>query len=195
MASSESIFRTLGSSNHTLNIREENDFYATDPIAMELLLNEETFSNDIWECACGEGHLSEVLKERGYNVYSTDIIDRGYGDGVLDFLNYNGNFCGDIITNPPYKFAEEFVRKAIDVVEDGNKVAMFLRVLFLEGKSRKKLFEELPPKYVYISSGRICCCKNGDFSKENKKYAGALAYAWFIWEKGYTGNTIIKWFN
>lgn len=69
--------------------------------------------NQIWECACGEGHLSKVLENRGYKVYSTDLIDRGFGDGNIDFLKYDGKkiHC-DILTNPPYKYAKEFVKKS-----------------------------------------------------------------------------------
>ncbi len=69
---------------------------------------------------------------------------------------------------------------------------MFLKVLFLEGKARKELFNKYPPKTVYISSSRINCAKNGDFDTYT---SSAIAYAWFIWEKGYCGETIIKWTN
>ena len=57
---------------------EPNDYYATEPRAIELLLDLESFSDHIWEPACGEGHLSKVLEKKGYNVYSTDLIERGY---------------------------------------------------------------------------------------------------------------------
>ena len=100
-----------------------------------------------------------------------------------------------IVTNPPYKYAMEFAEKAIECVTDGHKVAMFLKIQFLEGKARRLLFDKYPPKCIYVSTGRISCCKNGDFSKESRKNNSAQAYAWFIWEKGYTGDTIIKWFN
>ena len=78
-------FVTLAASNHSEGEREENDYYATDPKAVEMLLDVESFNPRIWECACGEGHISEVLKNHGYNVWSTDLIDRGYGD-VKDFF-------------------------------------------------------------------------------------------------------------
>lgn len=193
---SDGVFRTVGATNHKIGERQTEDYYATDPKALELLLNEVSFSDKVWECACGEGHLSRVLQSRGHDVLSTDIVDRGFGDGVIDFLKYNGKFDGDIITNPPYKYALEFVKHALDIVPDGNNVAMLLRVLFLEGRKRRDFFEKFPPKKIYISSGRINCCKNGDFNKKDRKGKySALAYAWFIWEKGYSGETIIKWFN
>ena len=191
--SDKSIVSCLAASNHTALERAKNDFYATDPKAMELLLEQEKFSQNVWEPACGAGHLSEVLKEHGYTVKSTDLIDRGYGVGNVDFLNSNEHFDGDIITNPPYKEALGFVSKSLDSIPTGHKVAMFLKLLFLEGKNRKKFFQEDPPKVIYVSSSRLNCARNGDF--ESFPYNSAVCYAWFVWEKGYKGNPIVKWIN
>ena len=190
-----SIYKTLGASNHTDKERENNDYYATEPKAIELLCDLETFSPTIWECACGEGHLSKVLIGRGYKVISSDLIDRGYGKGDIDFLKCDKEFDGDIITNPPYKYAKEFVEHALEIVTNGHKVAMFLKVQFLEGKARKELFEKHPPKTIYVSSSRLLCAKNGDFKKMRDGGGSAVAYAWFIWEKGFKGDTIVRWFN
>lgn len=187
-----SIYKTLGASNHTDDKREQNDYYATDPIAIDLLLQEETFNKNIWECACGEGYMSERLKDNGFDVYSTDLIDRGYQDDILDFLNSDITFDGDIITNPPYKYAKAFIEKSLDTVKDGNKVAMFLKLTFLESKGRKSLFEKHPFKTLYVCSGRISCAKNGDFEKYP---SSAVAYGWYVWEKGFTGEPTIKWIN
>lgn len=98
-------------------------------------------------------------------------------------------FDGDIITNPPYKFAQEFVEHALELIKDGNKVCMFLKVQFMEGKGRRKLYQEKPPKTIWVSSSRIPCGKNGEFKES------MVAYAWYVWEKGYKGPTTIKWFN
>lgn len=160
---------------------------------MELLLELETFSPNIWECACGEGHLAKVLTAKGYNVIASDLIERGYGFGGVDFLKSTEPFDGDIITNPPYKFAQDFVEHALEVVTGNHKVAMFLKVQFLEGKARRKLFEKHPPRRIYVSSSRLKCAMNGDFERYEKH--SAVAYAWFVWEKGYKGNTIVRWFN
>ena len=99
---------------------------------------------------------------------------------------------GFIITNPPYKYALEFVQKALDSVQPGKKVAMFLKLQFLEGKSRKQFFLHNPPKVVYVSSSRLICAMNGEFEKYP---SSAVAYAWFVWEKGFKGDPIIKWIN
>lgn len=192
----QSIFKMLGASNHTEKERQKEDYYATDPIAVELLLDLETFNKDVWECACGERHLSKVLEKRGFNVRSSDIIKRCDDIEEYDFLGMeNIEWKGDIITNPPYKYAKEFVYKALQIIPKGNKIAMFLRVQFLEGKERKQLFTNFPPTKVLVSSSRILCAKNAEFEKMKQGGGSAVAYAWFIWQKGYKGDTIIKWFN
>lgn len=188
----KSIYTTLGASNHTEGERQQHDYYATEPRAVELLLQEETFFKKIWEPACGEGHISKVLKAHGYDVVSTDLIDRGYGDETLDFFAYSISCDYDIVTNPPYKYAKEFVEHALDLVTDGHKVAMFLKLTFLEGQARKKMFEVYPPKKIYVFSSRVKCAKNGDFDTIG---SSAVAYAWFVWEKGFKGSPIIKWIN
>lgn len=191
-----SIYVTLGASNHTEKDRVGKDYYATEPKATELLLAEEAFSKKVWEPACGGGHMAKVLIEHGYDVRCTDITEREMGnvpyDGNLDFLEYSGKFSGDIVTNPPYKIALDFIKKAINVIKTGHKVAMFLKLQFLEGKSRKKFFSEHPPQTVYVSSSRLICAGNGDFEKYK---SSVVAYAWFVWQKGYKGDTVIRWIN
>lgn len=59
---------------------------------------------------------------------------------------------------------KKLLKKYLDKLTK-NKVVMFLKVLFLEGKERKKFFEENPPKVIYVASGRLNCAKNGDFEK------------------------------
>ena len=182
--------RTLATSSRGVGERQENDYYATEPKAVELLLEKETFSINLLEPSCGEGHISKVLSEHGYNVTSSDLISRGYGD-TKNFFDYN-NFNGNIITNPPYKVALDFVKHSLEIIPDGKKVAMFLELQFLEGKARKEFYKTNPPKKIYVASGRLNCAKNGEFEKYP---SSAAAYAWFVWEKGYTGKPEIDWIN
>ena len=192
---SKSIYMTLGASNHTDKERQNEDFYATDPIAAKLLLEVESFSDNIWECACGQKHLSKVFEDNGYNVRSSDLVDR-CGNEIFDFLSIeNQEWNGDIITNPPYKYAKDFIEKSLSIIPQGNKVAMFLKIQFLEGKERKKLFQAFPPKVIYVSSSRILCAKNAEFERMIEGGGSAVAYAWYVWEKGYKGDTIVKWIN
>jgi len=190
------VFTTLGASNHSKEERQCDDFYATDPKAGELLLTLENFSNKIWECACGMGHLSEVFKHSGYDVLSTDLINRGYGKSGVDFLTIKDfEWDGDIITNPPYRYAKAFIEKSLEIIPEGNKVAMFLKVQFMEGIARKTLFTNHPPKTIYVSSSRLQCAKDAEFERMKAGGGSAIAFAWFIWEKGYSGSTQVKWFN
>ena len=184
----------LGARNYAHNERESNDYYATEPKAARLLMEVEQFAPYIWDCACGEGHLAKEFEKAGYHVYASDIINRGYGY-QQDFLNCVAPPVAgfDIITNPPYSKAQEFVEHALEISASGTKVAMFLKIQFLEGKARRKLFEKYPPKTVYVSSARLKCAMNGDFEKYAK--STAVCYAWYGWVKGFTGDPVIKWIN
>jgi len=179
--------------------REERDFYATDPNSLRRFLDrikEDNIelSDTIWENACGIGTLVDVLKEYKYKVVYSDIIDRGYpGTITQDFLEIdklNILFDGDILTNPPFKYALDFIKKSLSVIPDGKHVIMFLKLTFLEGKERREFYKENPPKYVYVFSDRQECFINGDFSARK---GSTVAYCWYIWEKGYKGETIIRW--
>lgn len=194
VGNNKAVYTCLGASNHALDTRQKDDYYATHPRAAELLLEVEPNLNSIWESACGEGHLAMVFDEAGKLAKVSDIIDRGYPQTVVfDFLQ-GGNHWedGDIVTNPPYKHAQQFVEKALEYIDEGRKVCMFLKVTFLEGKARKEFFKKYPPKIIYICSGRIPCAKNGNFDNYP---SSAIAYAWYVWEKGYKGETIVRWIN
>ena len=190
---SKAVFSTLAASNHSVTERIEKDYYATDPRAVEELLKRETFSHYIIEPAVGGGHIANVLKQYGHSITAIDIKDRGYQNTIVrDFLTIEkeeiGN-PGDIITNPPYSQAAEFVKHALDISDTDTKVAMFLKIQFWESKKRYELFQEYPPKNIYVFVSRINCGKNGEFTKE----ASAVCYAWFVWEKGFKGKPTVDW--
>lgn len=159
---------TLGASSHTTEDRQREDYYATDPAMVRDLLNAGApLRERVWEPACGAGHIVNVLRERGHEVCATDIVDRGCPDScVQDFL---------------WEF---------DDGEIGANVWMLLRLQFLEGKARRRLFDVAPPADVWVFSERRTCAKNGDFSKTE---SGAIAYAWFHWIKSRNTVCTIKW--
>jgi hypothetical protein len=167
--------------------REKDDFYPTPKYAVEELLKREVFNGNIWECACGEGDISEVFLEKGFDVKSTDLIDRGFGE-VGNF--FETDFIADnIVTNPPYKHALEFVNEAKK--KSTGKIAMFLKTVFLESEKRRPMFEdkEFPLKTVYQFSKRVTLYKNG----VKMKNSGMIAYAWYVWDKDYCGKPTIEW--
>ncbi len=193
MKSNKTVFTTLGASSHSTTEREGVDFYATQPRAVEMLLELEEFNNNILEPFCGLKHISNTLENAGYKVTSTDMIDRDNEVKVYDKYTIDELKNQDIITNPPYKYGKEIVEFFMDRLEEGAKLAMFLKLQFLEGKARKKLFAKYPPKTIYVSSSRLGCAKNGEFDVYGT--SGAVCYCWYIWEKGFEGTPEIKWFN
>lgn len=162
------------------------DFFPTPAWATHALIDNETFDGDIWECACGNGAMTEVLKNTGNEIRSSDLYDRGYGEPGIDFL---GTECraDNIVTNPPYNAAEGFVKAGLEVSR--KKFALLLRLAFLEGINRQKtIFSVAPPSRVWIFSERITFYPAG----ATVKGSGTTAYAWFVWDKDSSG-TELKW--
>ena len=184
----------IGSTTHANNEREMNDFYATPSSAIEnflhcyLVRDKNKLQKNVWEPACGNGQISEAIKEYGYHVTSTDLIDRGYGTRK-DFLSFSHNYGkGDIITNPPFKIINEFMQKGMDLLENGQKMILLMRLLCLEGKTRNTFFQKYPIQFVYVHTTRIACHKPNE-----EKPTTAMAYAWYVWEKGFKGDTVVRW--
>lgn len=189
----QSVMATLNASNHSSKDRPTLDYYATPAKAVRDLLRLEIFSDDIWECACGEKAISNIITEENvYNVRSSDIVDR-CGNEVYDFLSSeNQSWHGDIITNPPFAKATDFLVKALDIVEHNARIAFFLRIQFLEGIKRREIFNQYPPEKIYVASRNLRCALNGDFANAT---GNASTYCWMIWTKGYQGLTTLEWFN
>lgn len=180
----------LATNNRKKN-SEPNDFYATEPRAVQDLLNVEKFSNTVWECAVGQGHMANVLKDNGYKVLASDLIDRGYeGTEIKSFLEYKDN-DKDIITNPPFKLAQEFLEHAQKISKKGTRIAFFLKLTWLESRRRGELFKKYPPKYIYVFSTRRLCAKGGRF----EDYSSPAAYCWYIWEVGEHTEPIVRWID
>ena len=163
------------------------DFFPTPAWATHALIDNEKFTGEIWESACGDGAMSEVLKTTGETIISSDLYDRGYGESNIDFLHVNRS-TANIITNPPYNAAEGFVQSGLQSAN--NKFALLLRLAFLEGKKRQQtIFTKSPPSRVWVFSERITFYPKG----AERKGSGTTAYAWFVWDKDALGNTELCW--
>lgn len=167
--------------------REKDDFYPTPPEGTKALLRVESFIGPIWEPACGDGAISKVLEEHGYSVVSTDLVDRGYGDSGVDFLMEYRPMAPNIVTNPPFKMVAPFIRKSLALTT--GKVAMLLRLACLEGSERREIFDTTPLARVHVFSKRLTMYREGKPTGEG----GMLAFAWFVWEHGYTGKPTLGW--
>ena len=166
--------------------RQKDDFYATPFEASQQLLDVEIFDGGIYEPCCGQGHISKVLIKNGYDVESSDLVDRGYGKSNIDFLmEYKKR--DNIITNPPYgRMLMKFVKQTQEIAE--KKVALLLKLTFLEGQERKEFFKECPPTRVHVFSKRLSLMKNGQSYD-----GGMMALAWFVWDKDSDKTTTVNW--
>lgn len=162
-----------------------------------MLIDLEEFSDTIIDNSYGSGNLMKSFVKKGKRVIGYDIVDRREeGDNVEfhleDWLSVGSIERGDVVFNPPYKLCKEFVEHTLDIVDEGTKVCAFLKIQFLEGQKRKEFFKKYPPRRIWVSSSRIKCLKGGDTSIDGSP---AICYAWFVWEKGYTGYPELRWFN
>lgn len=170
--------------------REKDDFYPTPPAATRALLGVERFEGAIWECACGDGAMAREFWAAGYvDVISTDLVDRGYGISGVDFLKALRPRAPNIVTNPPFKHAEAFARKALDLTS--GKVALLCRLAWLEGAARRKMFETTPLARVWVFSKRVHMFRGGAAGPRGA--GGMIAFAWFVWEHGYVGRPTLGW--
>ena len=183
------------------NNRVENDYYATNPKAVTMLLNKYDFyANTILEPCVGGGHIVKAINDFYNNTKEfvcLDLVDRGYPNTIVqDFLTWKTDkkFEG-IITNPPFSLAQEFIEKGMELLTDNGQMAMFLKIQFLESAKRKEFFEKYPPKYIYVFRDRMATWNNGNEvdPSTGKKWATTFCHAWFVWEKGSKTEPIIRW--
>ena len=153
------------------------EFVVGDPVALSF--------QTCLEPACGRGHMARTLQEYFRHVYASDIHSYGFGS-LRDFLSTDdflpANWDGDtppidwIITNPPFRLAEQFVHKAVTIAKKG--VAFFERLVFAESISRyESIFRDNPPNVVAVFSERVPVVKG----RLDRKAASATCYAWFVW--------------
>ena len=188
------------------NGRVENDFYATNPVAVEMLFNsyKPKFSgNRLLEPSVGQGHILKGVEScfpGEFNITAVDIVDRGVPDTIVhDYLTWQTVDKFDlIITNPPFSLAEAFCRKSMDLLTVGGGIlCMFLKIQFLEGGGRERFFKQFPPKYIYVFRNRMATWNNGQefdvSSGKPKRWSTTMCHAWFVWEQGFTGEPTVRW--
>lgn len=174
--------------------KDSLDNFPTPPWATRALMEKIIFqhnfnSQSCLEPACGAGHMSKVLGEYFNEVVSSDLYDYGYGK-IIDFTNgyYDRESYDWVITNPPFKLAEQFINEALQVSRLG--VAVLVRTVFLESIGRyQRLFNITPPSCVAQFSERVPIVKG----RLDIKATTATGYAWFIWEKNLATEPNLKW--
>ena len=181
--------------------RQQDDFYETDPFAVEKLIeklseNHIPIPATIIDSSVGRGSIANVFEDTGRKVIGYDIVDRGWQGTILKDYRFVTERCVPkhetimIVENPPYKLSLEFIQHGLSLIKDGNYLCSLQKIQFLESERRKPFFESTPPKYVFVFSKRCMTYRDGQFEKYK---SSMMCYAWFVWEKGYKGDTILKW--
>ena len=174
---------------HTLAERGD-DLYETPPVAVAALLRHEGLPHRLWEPACGHGNIVKVLRAAGHEVIGSDLVD--YGDPThfyrRDFLLERKvpDGCQCIITNPPFKLAEEFVAHALELCP---LVMMLLRLAFMESERRTGILEGRGLARIHQFRKRLPMMHRAGW--EGRKANSGMAFAWFVWDRAYTGATSI----
>lgn len=158
-----------------------DDFYETPACATEALVRVESLPKRIWEPACGRGAISEVLASAGHDVISTDLVDYGYGRPGVDFLMETTapRGVGCIVTNPPFKLADQFARHALTLTP---KVILLLRWAYAEGVARSDLIDG-PLAHVWLGRERLPFMHRDGVDGPRHSNSGA-PFAWFVFEAG-----------
>ena len=157
--------------------RQGSDFYPTPPDVTAALLAVERFDGPVWEPACGDGAMARVLYDHGYEVISTDLADRGFGTGGVDFLSAEPR-ARTVITNPPFALAERFIRRGLALNLDA--MALVLKATYWHPAKRLALWRDHPPAAVYALTWRP------DFLN---KGAPTMDCIWTVWRRDHAGPT------
>ena len=172
----------------------KNDLYETPECAVRALLAVESLPHVVWEPACGPGAIVKVLRDAGHKVYATDLVTYGCPDseGRIDFLMEGRPPAdvGAVVTNPPYKLAEEFVRHALTLGIP--KVVMLLRLAFLEGEGRRSILQDGPLARVHVFRRRLPMMHRNGWNGP-RLTSGAIAFAWFVWDLAHRGAPELWW--
>jgi hypothetical protein len=177
------------------NAARGDDAYFTPPCAVHSLMALETLPTSIVDPCCGNGAILEVLEAAGHIVHGSDIVDHGWRPGCTVIRDYLAGpiemGAVAIVSNPPYKLAVEFIKKA---VADGCTYhAWLLRTNFLESVSRKVFFEPHPPSRIWISSARLP--RMHRLGWVGKRSGSNVSYAWYIWDATAPRGPMVGWFD
>lgn len=169
-----------------------DDLYQTPEVAVEALLRVEDLPSCIWEPACGPGNIARVLRQAGHTVYATDLVDYASPDqdqAGWDFLMESQLPIGvqAIVTNPPFKNAETFVAKALDLCPH---VVMLLRLAFLESERRRPILDSGSLARVHVFRKRLPMMHRDGW--EGRKANSGMAFAWFVWDRDHSGPTELR---
>lgn len=141
------------------------------------------------EPACGAGHMAAPLAEYFGELHCSDAYSYGYGRR-RDFLRhpFEAASVDWVITNPPFRLAEDFVLRALTLARVG--VAILARTVFLESVGRfERVFRGRPPAKFAQFVERVPMVRG----RLDGAASTATGYAWLVWELGASGHPCLMW--
>jgi hypothetical protein len=159
--------------------RQGDDWYPTPEDVTAALLTKVLFDGDVWEPCCGDGSMSEVIARLGHRVRSTDLVDRGYGEGRgpdWNVLVAERLLAPNVVTNPPFRHAQSMIERMLALRP--RTMALLLKSSYFQAKSRTPLFRRHPPAQVIALNWRP------DFMRRKRP---VMEVSWFVWREGHQG--------
>lgn len=174
--------------------RRRADHYATPAPIVRLLLDNEMIdrAHPVLEPAVGEARAIErVLLERGFQVICSDL--HGRADECRDFFDIHEQHQ-TIITNPPFRLHQEFIKHAKRIVAD--KFCFLLPLNYLVGAQRHSdIWSDptFPLARVHVLTRGIDFVGTDPFADRFKP--AQIYCGWFIFERRHRGPPTLHWID
>lgn len=173
--------------------RVDNDWYVESPACVDAMLAAERVQGSVWDPAAGGGNIPRRCEAAGLAARGSDIVQRAPGILEHDFFQDAAQLPWfdhqvSVITNPPFKAAEEFVKRALYLVS--GRVIVLQRLAWLESRKRREFFRQTGLSHVWVHSSRISMPPGGS---DVPAKGGSIAFAWFVWRRQHVGPPTLGW--
>jgi hypothetical protein len=176
-------------------VRHPDDWYVEESWVDHRFFEEEGFEGSICDPACGLGRIVEAARAAGYiDVWGEDLVSRSlFCDRAVDFLSEEAGMRApdNICCNPPFRKSREFVIRAREIAR--RKVAMILPLSWISGDRRSRWLQRTFPRRVLIITPRPSMPPGPVILAGLKPRGGRTDFAWYIWEKDYSGEPSFGW--
>jgi hypothetical protein len=175
--------------SHVWN-RHEHDWYQEPPWCSRRLFEAEPFTGAVLDPCCGGGNIVEAARAHGHPAHGTDIADRGYGETGIDFLAGTLDRVDNVVCNPPFKVAPQFVARALELAR--YKVAIIFPTARLNAA---RWLQALPLARVWLLTPRPSMPPGEVILRGEKPGNGKEDFCWVVLEHGHRGPAAMHWLH
>ena len=177
-------------------LAKKSECFETEDWAIEAILDVEILTQLVVDPCCGQGQMADAAAARGHSIVAFDKYDWGNpasGLGLVDFLKMDAAMDFfikpfTVFMNPPFSLAGQFVERAKEL--GARKIVCFQRFAWWEGQRREAFWTVNPPNRIYVCAKRASCWRI-DIPPEKRTSGTNTAHAWFVWEAGHPGGTLV----